>query len=257
MRQACSMTKPRRKAARPTSPWCALAAAAILAVLGLTGCITVPVGGGEPTGTPGPATPLSYVDRLKATPAAPPGDEAATTELPQFITDSRNIACVFTASRAGHLNQPWEPNNFNDTANAAAPTIPVVTCQMVSYPQVQAADVHDNCAGTNVGYLGGVATLLPDKSLYGACRAGVSAMEAAFGARGTVNQAMGSIPVLARGAAMESRGYRCAPMDDGVACANLASGVGFFIAADTYELFAAGNTATSAGATPPAPAAAG
>ena len=244
------MNKPRRIAARRIAPWRALAAVGTLAVLGLTGCITVPAGGGDPTGTPGPATPLNYVDRLKATPVAAPGDDAATTELPQFITDSRNIACVFTSSRAGHLDQPWEPNNFDDTANAASPTIPVVTCQMASYPQVQPADVRDNCAGTNVGYLGGVATLLPDKSVYGGCRAGVSAMEAAFGARGTVNQAMGSIPVLAPGTAMESQGYRCAPMDDGVACANLASGVGFFIAAEKYELFASGNTPTPAGATP-------
>ena len=61
-------------------------------------------------------------------------------------------------------------------------------------------------AGTTVGQLGVAGTRLPDKSLYGACRAGVSAMEAAFGARGTVNQAMGSIPVLAPGAARESQG---------------------------------------------------
>ncbi|MHA7305289.1 hypothetical protein ACX80E_08600 [Arthrobacter sp. TMN-49] len=226
----------RARTPRPAAPvWCALAT---LVALSLAGCITVPTGGGDPTATQGPTAPQTFVDRLKATAVAPPSEGA--TELPQFITDSRNIACVFTTSRAGHLNQPWEPNNFNDAANATAPTLPVVSCQMVSYPQVQAADVRENCAGTFVGYLGGVATLLPDKASYGGCRAGVSAVEAAFGARGTVNQVMGSIPVLAPGAAMESQGYRCAPLDDGVACANLASGVGFFVAAEKYELFGAG-----------------
>lgn len=245
------MNKPNRMAARPTAFWSVLAA---VAALSLAGCITVPVGGGEATATAGPTAPMTYVDRLKATPVAQPSDDAASTELPQFITENRNIACVFTTSRAGHVNQPWEPNNFNDSANAAAPIIPAVNCQMVSYPQVRAADVQDSCAGSNVGYLGGVATLLPEEAVYGGCRAGVTAMEAAFGAGGTVNQLMGSIPALVPGAAMESQGYRCAPMDDGVACANLASGLGFFLAAEKYEFFGPGQGAATTSLSSPAPA---
>lgn len=210
---------------------------AAVAGAALSGCITVPVGNGEPTATQGPTAPLSYVERLKATPVQQAGGDSASVELPQFVSDSRNIACLFTTSRAGHLNQPWEPNNYADQANAAAPIIPVVNCQMVRYPQVQAADQHDNCAGSNVGFLGGTATLYPDTATYGGCRAGVTAVEAAFGSGATANQVMGSIPVLAPGGAMDAQGYRCAPMDDGVACANLASGVGFFIAAGKYELF--------------------
>ncbi|MHA7271003.1 hypothetical protein [Arthrobacter sp. HLT1-20] len=233
------MNKPSRMAARPTAFWCVLATAAALA---LAGCITVPVGAATPTATP--TAPLSYVDRLKAAPVAQPTRDADPTGLPQFVTESRSIACVFTTSRSGHLNQPWEPNNFNDTANAAAPTIPAVNCQMASYPLVADADVQDNCAGSNVGYLGGVATLLPEKASYGGCRAGVTAVEAAFGPGGTVNQVMGSIPVLLPGVAMESQGYRCAPLDDGVACANLASGLGFFLAADTYQLFGPGHASS-------------
>jgi hypothetical protein len=186
------------------------------------------------------------VDRLKATPVSQPGDAVTSGELPQFVTATRNIACVFTSSKAGHLNQPWEPNNFTDQANAAAPSIPVVNCQMVRYPQVLAADQHDNCAGTNIGFLGGTALLNPDTATYGSCRAGVTAVEAAYGAGGTANDVMGGIPVLASDEAMDAQGYRCASLDDGVACANLASGVGFFIAAEKYELFAAGNTAPSA-----------
>ncbi|WP_425865165.1 hypothetical protein [Arthrobacter sp. TWP1-1] len=205
--------------------------------LALAGCITVPVNGGTPAATQGPTTPLTYVDRLKATPVAQATEDAVETELPQFVTDSRNIACVFTGSKAGNLNQPWEPNNFSDSAIAAAPTIPVVNCQMAGYPAVKEADQKDNCSGTNVGYLGGTAVLYPDAAIYGGCRAGVTAVEAAFGAKGTVTQEMASIPVLAPGQAIEAQGYRCAPMDDGVACANLASGLGFFVAAEKYELF--------------------
>lgn len=209
------------------------------AVAMLSGCITVPAVQGESTPAPGPSAPLTYVDRLKATPVGVPTEEPVTTELPQFVTDSRTIACVFTSSRAGHLNQPWEPDNFSDQANAAAPIVPVVNCQMARYPQVQSGVEHDDCAGTNVGFLGGTALLTPDAASYGGCRAGVTAVEAAFGPRGKVNQVMGAIPVLAADTAMEDQGYRCAPMDDGVACANLASGVGFFIAEGKYELFGA------------------
>ncbi|WP_207345746.1 hypothetical protein [Arthrobacter sp. E3] len=212
---------------------------AAAAGVALSGCITVPTGPAQPTATQGATAPLSYVDRLKATSVVQPTEDAGVQELPQFVTDSRNIACVFTSSRAGNLNQPWEPNNFADGANAAAPSIPVVNCQMVSYPQPLDADQGDNCSGTNVGYLGGVATLFPDKASYGGCRAGVTAVEAAFGTGGNVNQVMASIPVLAPGQAMEAHGYRCAPMDDGVACANLASGTGFFIAAETYKILGA------------------
>ncbi|MFQ4147602.1 hypothetical protein AAGW05_02715 [Arthrobacter sp. LAPM80] len=215
----------------------ALLAAAAVAML--TGCITVPVGDGQPGASDGPTAPLTYADRLKATPVNAPTGDSGATELPQFVTDSRSIACVFTSSRAGNLNQPWEPNNFPDQANAAAPLVPVVNCQMARYPQVQAGARHEDCAGTNIGFLGGTALLTPYAATYGACRAGVTAVEAAFGPRGIVNQVMGAIPVLPPGSAIEAQGYRCAPMDDGVACANLASGVGFFVAEGKYELFGA------------------
>ncbi|SEE72561.1 hypothetical protein SAMN04489740_2323 [Arthrobacter alpinus] len=227
-----------RSAARPGLPRRSTDFVVLLiALFALTGCITVPVGGGTPTASQGPTAAPGYVDRLKATPVGQATEGAMTTELPQFVTDSRNIACVFTASKAGNLNQPWEPNNFADSAIAPAPSIPVVNCQMVQYPQVNDADQADNCAGTNVGYLGGTAVLYPDKAIYGSCRAGVTAVEAAFGPQGAVSQEMASVPVLAPGIAMEAQGYRCAPLDDGVACANLASGIGFFIAAQKYEIF--------------------
>ena len=205
--------------------------------LALVGCIGVPVSGGAPTATQGATAPLTYVDRLKATPVVQATEGAVETELPQFVTDSRNVACVFTGSKAGNLNQPWEPNNFSDPAIAAAPTIPVVNCQLAGYSAVKQTDQKDNCSGTNVGYLGGTAVLYPDKASYGSCRAGVTSVEAAFGANGTVTPEMASIPVLAPGQAMEVQGYRCAPMDDGVACANLVSDLGFFVAAKKYEIF--------------------
>lgn len=228
-------SKPWRSAA-----WCAVAVAA---ALGLGGCITLP-NNAEPTATAGPTAPQGYVERLKATPVAPATQEPGTDELPQFVTDTRNIACVFTASRAGNLNQPWAPNNFGDSANAAAPIVPVVNCQMAGYPAVRDEDKTGDCSGTNVGYLGGTALLDPEKAVYGGCRAGATAVEAAFGPRGTVSQQMGEIPVLAQGSAMEAQGYRCAPLDDGVACANLATGTGFFISADKYQIFGGETPAT-------------
>jgi hypothetical protein len=230
----------------------------VLLCLALSGCISIP------TGTPAtaaatPPGPQSYLDRLKAAPVNKPTDAASATELPQFVTESRNVACVFTSSRNGNLNQPWEPNNFADSANAASPLIPVVNCELASYPDPARTDVTDNCAGTFKGYLGGTALLAPDKVSYGGCRAGVTAVEAAFGPAGTVSDAMAQIPVLADGTAMEAQGYRCAPMDDGVACANLSSGLGFYVAAQKYSLFGPGHSdvpataGATAGAIPPVP----
>ncbi|WP_154605058.1 hypothetical protein [Arthrobacter sp. AQ5-05] len=231
----------------------ALAAAAMACVLALTGCVSVPIKDRAPAPAGEEAAHLSYLDRLKATPVGVPTEAVSSTELPQFVSDSRNVACVFTTSKAGHLNQPWEPNNFGDSANATAPAIPVVNCQMAVYPQPRAGDVVDNCAGTNIGYLGGTALLYPDKVVYGGCRAGVTAVEASVVSKDASNQFAGGFPVLAPGTAMEAQGYRCASMDTGVACANLTAGIGFFLAANTYELFGPG-PAPLPGATTPATA---
>lgn len=223
------------------SPWGArkpASAMAALLALGLSGCISVPAEPVETTASQPPVESLSRVERLKALPVAQATENPLGDTLAQFVTDSRNIACVFTSSRAGHLNQPWEPNNYTDGANAAAPIIPVVNCQMVNYPPVAKKDRTGDCAGSNVGYLGGTVLLAPDKAGYGGCRAGVTAVEAAFGPRGTVPEELAELPVLAPGQAMDGQGYRCGAMDDGVACANLAAGIGFFVSAESYELFA-------------------
>lgn len=215
-------------------------AASLLAVvlcLALSGCITVPDPAPAPTTAQGPTEAPGYVDRLKATPVSQSTEAPANTDLPMFVTDSRNIACIFTTSQAGNLNQPWEPNNYGDRDHEAEPIIPVANCEMAAYPQPAQADIKDNCAGTNIGFLGGTAVLYPDKAVYGGCRAGVTAVEAAFGINGTPNPDLAEIPVLAPGSAMEAQGYRCAPLDDGVACANLAAGIGFFISATKYEIF--------------------
>lgn len=214
-----------------------------VSLLALTACISIPVA--KPSAVPASQAPQSFLERLKAASVLKATEGSDANTHPQFVTDSRNIACVFTNSRNGNLDQPWEPNNFGDSANAASPIIPVVNCEMVRYPEPQKVDVKDNCSGTHIGYLGGTALLLPTAVSYGGCRAGVTAVEAAFGPEGTVNETMGQIPVLEDGAAMESAGYRCSPMDDGVACANLARGLGFFISGEKYQLFGT-QTASSA-----------
>lgn len=217
-----------------------LAVTAAVLCAALSGCITVPTADPHPT-TATKTGPLTYLERLKAAPAVKAAQDAGA--LPQFVNESRSIACVFTSSRAGNLNQPWEPNNFTDDANNTAPIIPVVNCELSSYPDPVKEDIVDNCAGTFAGYLGGTVLLAPDKVGYGGCRAGVTAVEAAFGPGGTVNETMGAIPVLAQDAAVDAAGYRCASLDDGVACANLASGLGFFVSREQYELFGPGHKA--------------
>lgn len=207
------------------------------AVLALSGCISIPVGEAPvgPTTTPD----TSYMGRLKAASVVKPTDNTNKDEPPQFVTDSRNIGCIFTSMRKGHLNTTWEPSNYGDNSNNASPIIPVVSCQMASYPP-PAANPKNVCTGSYAGFLGGTALLQPKSVSYGGCRAGVTAVEAAFGTEGTVNEVMGKIPVVTEGSAVESGGYRCAPMDDGVACANMASGLGFFISREKYQFFGPG-----------------
>lgn len=249
MRQAWTMLFSKRRGAALSTITSVIVLA--LAALTLSGCISIPVG--QASAAPATATaPLTFLDRLKGMPVVKATEDANSGDLPQFVTDSRNIACVFTTSRNGNLNQPWEPNNYSDSANAASPIIPVVNCEMARYPQAVESDIKDNCSGTSIGYLGGTVLLLPNKVTYGGCRAGVTAVEAAFGVDGTANEVMGKIPVLEDGQAMEADGYRCSPLDDGVACANLASGLGFFVSDEKYQLFGPGYPATppAAGPTP-------
>ncbi|WP_026553701.1 hypothetical protein [Arthrobacter sp. 35W] len=202
-------------------------------LLGCTGCVTFT--SPDPAAGTSAAAPSSYLDRLKAAPVATPAQEAPGPDgvaVTAFITEDRNIACAMTFSRAGQAASPWEPSNFDDDALKSAPLVPVVDCQLAGYPAPAAAT--DDCAGTHLGFLGGTVRLSPDAVAYGNCRAGVTAMEAAYGPKGTPSDILADLPILAPGQGIDASGYRCAPLDDGLACANLSNGVGFHIDRDAF-----------------------
>lgn len=213
-------------------------AVAVAALLACTGCISITSPDPAATTTAGP--PPSYLDRLKAAPVATPSADAQSgTQQGEgvwtFATEDHNIACVVAQSRAGQVNSPWEPNNFDSDELKSSPLVPVVDCQLARYPQPTKAA--DNCAGTNIGFLGGTVLLAPDTVAYGNCRAGVTAMEAAFGPNGRADGPLAGVAPLAKGQALDALGYRCVPLDDGVACANLSNGVGFYVDRDSYQAF--------------------
>ncbi|MET3349912.1 UNVERIFIED_ORG: hypothetical protein ABID57_001591 [Arthrobacter sp. UYEF1] len=141
-----------------------------------------------------------------------------------------------TSARGEHLNLPYESNSFTDAANNKLATVPVAHCELVAYPKPATGDIKDDCAGTGLGYLGGAALLSPDKATYGACRSGVTQMEAAYGPKGTKSGPLSELPVLAEGRNLERNGLRCSAYNGGVACGNVSAGVGFFVARDRYEL---------------------
>ncbi|MDN5667090.1 MAG: hypothetical protein L0G87_01685 [Renibacterium salmoninarum] len=209
----------------------------VLAVLlASTGCISI--SSPDPNAASGP--PPSYLERLKAAKAVEPTASAAKTlaeGVSGFAVADRGIACVLTDSRNGHVNTPFEPNNFADAANQPQPVIPVVLCELAKYPAPRAEDIRDDCGGTGIGYLGGVAQLAPDGAVYGACRAGLTGIEASGDDASSSKKLLAGLPVLAEGSALDAKGYRCVPMDSGVACANLGNGTGFFVAQDKYQLF--------------------
>lgn len=207
-------------------------------LLACSGCISV--SSPDPSASAGP--PPSYLERIKTAKLVEPTSTAAKTlsdSVRGFVVGGKDIACVLTGSRNGQINSPLEPNNFTDPVNQPQPLVPVVQCELATYPVPTPQDVKDNCGGTGVGYLGGVALLKPDQVSYGSCRTGLTGMEAGGDDSSNIKKVLAQFPVLDEGKALDSQGYRCVPMDSGVACANLSNGVGFFIAKDKYELFGA------------------
>jgi hypothetical protein len=208
-----------------------------LAALGVaaTGCsVTVP----DPEYTPPP--PLPALEQLKQAPLSDAAGFAAEEDVLAFVTADRNVVCALTSARGGHVNLPYELNNFSDPANRKLDTVPVAHCELAAYPQPEAADIRDNCAGTGLGYLGGVALLTPVRASYGECRSGVTGMEATYGPQGSRDGVIARLPVLPDGGNLERNGLRCSAYNDGVACGNVSGGIAFFVSRDHYELIAEG-----------------
>ncbi|MHC6594973.1 hypothetical protein [Arthrobacter sp. C152] len=184
-----------------------------------------------------PPPPLPPMEQLAKAPLADPkGFSSGGGDVLSFITEDRSIACSLTSARGEHLNLPYEQNRYSDAGNNKLPIVPVAHCELARYPAPRGADIRDDCAGTNLGYLGGVAFLAPDNALYGECRSGVTSMEAAFGPRGSRSGPLAQLHVLADGQNLERNGLRCSAYNGGVACGNVSAGVGFFVSTERYEL---------------------
>jgi hypothetical protein len=187
-----------------------------------------------------PPAPLAPLEQLKQAALANPDDFTNGDDVLSFATEDRNIVCSLTSARGEHVNLPYEPNNFSDTANNKLATVPVAHCELAAYPQPAREDVKDDCAGTNLGYLGGVAFLTPDSARYGECRSGLTLAEATYGPNGSKAGPLQQLHVLADGQNLERNGLRCSAYNGGVACGNVSAGVGFFVSGQKYELFAPG-----------------
>ena len=205
--------------------------AALLLCITATGCSVT-------TKDPGyvPPAPLKPMEQLEKAPLADSKSFSSGTDVLSFITADRTVACSLTSARGEHLNLPYEQNRYTDSANNKLPIIPVAHCELATYPAPQPGDIKDDCAGTHLGYLGGVALLAPDTARYGACRSGVTSMEAAYGPKGTKAGPLAQLPVLADGQTLERNGLRCSAYNGGVACGNVSAGVGFFVSPERYEL---------------------
>lgn len=184
--------------------------------------------------------PLPPLEQLEQAPVVDAGEFRAGQEVLSFITEDRNIVCSLTSAKGEHVNLPYEPNSFTDSANDKFSTVPVAHCELAAYPKPAAGDMKDDCAGTGLGYLGGTALLTPDKATYGECRSGVTQMEATYGPKGSKSGPLSELPVLADGANLERNGLRCSAYNHGVACGNVSAGVAFFVARDHYEAFSEG-----------------
>ncbi|WP_461189231.1 hypothetical protein [Arthrobacter sp. Z4-13] len=182
-----------------------------------------------------PPAPLPPLEQLEQA-ALVDSEGYSTGGVISFITEDRGIACSLTSARGGHVNLPYEQNNFGDSANNKLATVPVAHCELARYPKPRTEDVKDDCARTNLGYLGGVALLTPDSARYGECRSGVTQMEATYGPNGSKAGPVAQLQVLGEGQNLENNGLRCTAYNGGVACGNVSAGVGFFLSQDRYEL---------------------
>ncbi|MFP5312376.1 MAG: hypothetical protein ACLGH7_08240 [Actinomycetes bacterium] len=183
-----------------------------------------------------PPAPLPPMEQLEKAALADAKGFSSGTDVLSFTTADRTIACSLTSARGEHLNLPYEQNRYSDAANNKLPIVPVAYCELATYPVPQPNDIKDDCAGTRLGYLGGVALLTPDTARYGQCRSGVTAMEAAYGPKGSKAGPLSQLPVLADGQNLERNGLRCSAYNGGVACGNVSAGVGFFVSPQRYEL---------------------
>lgn len=198
-----------------------------------------------------PPAPLPPMEQLAQAPLVDPESFAGGTDVLSFSTEDRTIVCSLTSARGEHVKLAYEQNNYDDSANNKLAVVPVAHCELARYPKPAAADATNDCAGTGLGYLGGVALLTPTAATYGECRSGVTQMEATYGPGGSKAGPLTQLPVLAEGANLERNGLRCSAYNGGVACGNVSAGVGFFIAADRYELIQA--PAPNPSATPSKP----
>ncbi|WP_258868448.1 hypothetical protein [Arthrobacter sp. RT-1] len=217
---------------------------AALVLAAATGCTVT-------TEDPGyvPPPPPAPMDQLEQAALANPDDFSSTEGVLSFITEDRSIVCSLTSARGEHVNLPYETNSFTDLANNKLAIVPVAHCELAKYPKPAHGDVRDDCAGTSLGYLGGVAFLTPDNATYGECRSGVTQMEATYGPNGNRAGALAQLPVLAEGLNLERNGLRCSAYNGGVACGNVSAGVGFFVSPERYELISRPENAA-----PPPPA---
>ncbi|MFF2347969.1 hypothetical protein [Pseudarthrobacter sp. NPDC058119] len=183
-----------------------------------------------------PPAPLQPMEQLEKAPLADAKAFSSGDAVLSFITADRTVACSLTSARGEHLNLPYEQNRYSDAANNKLPIVPVAHCELASYPALQPGDTKGDCAGTHLGYLGGVALLTPDTARYGECRSGVTSMEAAFGPKGSKTGPLAQLAVLPDGQNLERNGLRCSAYNDGVACGNVSAGVGFFVSPKRYEL---------------------
>jgi hypothetical protein len=183
--------------------------------------------------------PLPALEQLAQSPLTDSTPFADGQDVLSFVTADHGTVCSLTSARGEHINLPYEQNAFSDTANNKLATVPVAHCELANYPKPESGDVRDDCAGTGLGYLGGVALLTPDQASYGECRSGVTQLESEFGPKGSKNGPVSKLPVLEDGRNIERNGLRCSAYNGGVACGNVSADVAFFVARDHYELITA------------------
>ncbi|SDI05154.1 hypothetical protein SAMN04488693_105173 [Arthrobacter subterraneus] len=206
----------------------------VFAAAALTGCVEVPV-----SPAPSAEPELSPQQKLAAMPEVPVEElQSVGGEAVAFLTENRNAYCAITTEQGGIINSPVDPRLSGGQRDDSVLEVPAVYCELARYPDP--AEITDDCHGTGLGFKGGTVLLTADGASYGGCRVGMTLMESELGP-GAVSMegALGRLPVLEDGLAVELNGFRCGTGERGLVCVAVATETGFAASADTFEIFAA------------------
>ncbi|TKV28662.1 hypothetical protein FDK12_08410 [Arthrobacter sp. NamB2] len=211
------------------------AASLMIALLGLTACVTLPTADPGAVVTSAPDDPFEQLTSMEVRSVEDLGLPPDPVSVAVLAAD-RSAYCVISTKQGGVFDNPVDPLMGGGERDDNELEVDAAYCELAVYPAP--AEVTDDCNGTNLGFKGGTVMLTADSFSYGSCRIGMTVMESEFApGADTRGGPVSKLPLLQRGEAVELRGFRCGFGEDGMICGSLESATGFVAGRDSVASF--------------------